>query len=193
MFGVDDSSRFNEISQLVDKMTDLEVSHERYRNCKPRPIPQCLDELRKSTESATSCKFNFCLVNYYAYGADSIAFHSDDERFLGPYPAIASFSLGAPRHFLMKHKPSPPDQSGPTPNVEVLTLPLETGDMVLMRGTTQSKWLHLIPKRSGKNKPSGGRINITFRNALAKGGTENYYKYNVGSGPVYRWNKNVER
>jgi alkylated DNA repair dioxygenase AlkB len=25
--------------------------------------------------------YNFCLVNYYASGDDSIAFHSDDERF----------------------------------------------------------------------------------------------------------------
>jgi hypothetical protein len=61
--------------------------------------------------------------------------------------------------------------------------------MVLMRGSTQSKWLHSIPKRTGKNGEDGGRINITFRKAVVKGGTENYYNYNVGCGPVYRWNK----
>ena len=31
------------------------------------------------------------------------------------------------------------------------------------------------------------RINITFRKALVRAGTENYYQYNVGTGGVYRW------
>ncbi|TRX97666.1 hypothetical protein FHL15_001421 [Xylaria flabelliformis] len=157
----------------------------------PRPIPHCLDVLRKSTEAATGCQFNFCLVNYYASGADSISFHSDDERFLGPLPAIASFSLGASRDFLMKHKPpksEPGEAKSNGTSKPPLKLPLVTGDMVLMRGRTQANWLHSIPKRSGRNEWDGGRINITFRKALVKGGTENYYQYNVGSGPVYKWN-----
>ncbi|KAI8952122.1 DNA repair family protein [Xylaria longipes] len=162
----------------------------------PRPIPHCLDVLRRSTEAATGCQFNFCLVNYYASGADSISFHSDDERFLGPLPAIASFSLGTSRDFLMKHKPP---KSGPGEakingtSKPPLKLPLVTGDMVLMRGRTQANWLHSIPKRSGKNERDGGRINITFRRALVRGGTENYYQYNVGSGPVYKWNDATKR
>ncbi|KAI0102897.1 DNA repair family protein [Nemania sp. FL0031] len=157
----------------------------------PRPIPHCLDVLRKSTEAATGCCFNFCLVNYYASGADSISFHSDDERFLGAFPAIASFSLGARRDFVMKHKP-PKSETGKADNNDLskgtLKLPLGSGDMVLMRGKTQANWLHSIPKRGGKNEWDGGRINITFRRALVRGGTENYYQYNVGSGPVYKWN-----
>lgn len=159
----------------------------------PRPIPRCLDVLRRSTEAATGCQFNFCLVNYYASGADSISFHSDDERFLGALPAIASFSLGARRDFLMKHKP-PKSEPGEANHDDTsaangaLKLPLGSGEMVLMRGRTQANWLHSIPKRSGKNEWDGGRINITFRRALVRGGTENYYQYNVGSGPVYKWN-----
>lgn len=58
--------------------------------------------------------------------------------------------------------------------------------MILMRGRTQANWLHSIPKRKGKES-EGGRINITFRKAMVKGGTENYYCYNVGSGAVFRW------
>lgn len=158
----------------------------------PRPIPRCLDLLRTSTEAATGCQFNFCLVNYYASGADSISFHSDDERFLGALPAIASFSLGARRDFLMKHKPPRSEPGGANHDTGAangaLKLPLGSGDMVLMRGRTQANWLHSIPKRSGKNEWDGGRINITFRRALVRGGTENYYQYNVGSGPVYKWN-----
>ncbi|KAI1118931.1 hypothetical protein F5Y14DRAFT_446738 [Nemania sp. NC0429] len=157
----------------------------------PRPIPRCLDALRISAEAATGCRFNFCLVNYYASGADSISYHSDDERFLGALPAIASFSLGARRDFLMKHKPAESEPGGPKRDTGAsngaLKLPLGSGDMVLMRGRTQANWLHSIPKRSGKNEWDGGRINITFRRALARGGTENYYQYNVGNGPVYKW------
>ncbi|KAI3342691.1 DNA repair family protein [Ustulina deusta] len=157
----------------------------------PRPIPHCLDVIRRSTEAATGCQFNFCLVNYYASGADSISFHSDDERFLGLLPAIASFSLGAQRDFLMKQKP-PKSESGDASSNSTskgsLKLPLRNGDMVLMRGRTQANWQHSIPKRSGQNEWDGGRINITFRRALVRGGTENYYQYNVGSGPVYKWN-----
>lgn len=56
-----------------------------------------------------------------------------------------------------------------------------------MRGATQANWLHSIPKRTGKNAEDGGRINITFRRAVVRAGTDNYYTYNVGNGPVYKW------
>jgi alkylated DNA repair dioxygenase AlkB len=125
------------------------------------------------------------LVNYYASGADSISYHSDDERFLGVDPAIASFSLGAKRDFMLKHKPAPPGQEQKA--TKPIKLALASGDMILMRGKTQSNWLHSIPKRTGKNAEDGGRINITFRRAMVKGGTENYYNYNVGTGPAHRW------
>ncbi|KAF4819658.1 DNA oxidative demethylase ALKBH2 [Colletotrichum siamense] len=192
VFGLDDTARFDEDGSVVDIKSGFKVEDKRYERYLPRPIPKCLDDLRRSTEAATDCKFNFCLVNYYASGTDSISFHSDDERFLGPDPAIASFSLGARRDFLMKHKPIPPDPENPDkPAPKQLKLPLGSGDMILMRGRTQSNWLHSIPKRTGKNAEDGGRINITFRRAMVKDGTENYYNYNVGTGPVYRWDKTM--
>jgi alkylated DNA repair dioxygenase AlkB len=177
VFGVDETSRFNENGGVVDAKTGEPLRKDKgYSRYPPRPIPNCLDELRVSTEAATGCKFNFCLVNYYASGLDSISYHSDDERFLGPNPAIASFSLGAKRDFLMKHKPvAPNDNASPPPEMKPIKLPLASGDMILMKGKTQGNWLHSIPKRTGKNAEDGGRINITFRRALAKGGTDNYY------------------
>lgn len=88
----------------------------------------------------------------------------------------------------MKHKPIPPNDNAPLPpETKPIKLPLASGDMILMRGRTQANWLHSIPKRTGKNADDGGRINITFRRAMIKGGTENYYNYNVGTGPVYKW------
>ncbi|PHH78774.1 hypothetical protein CDD82_2869 [Ophiocordyceps australis] len=197
VFGLDETSYFDQDGSVIDKETAIGAVDKCYARYPPRPIPQCLDSLRTSTEAATGCSFNFCLVNYYASGADSISFHSDDERFLGKDPAIASFSLGARRDFLLKHKPPPAGSntslaSDATAKAKPLKLALASGDMIVMRGKTQSNWLHSIPKRGGKNEQDGGRINITFRRALIKEGTENYYNYNVGTGPVYRWD-NVSR
>lgn len=141
----------------------------------PRPIPWVLDQLRKRVERATGSTFNFVLVNYYSEGKDSISWHSDDEslrlrslalsnlrldseltralcdRFLGPLPCIASLSLGGTRDFAMKHKE---DKSLPTEKWS-----LESGDMIVMRGTSQSRWLHSIPKRA----KASGRINASPR------------------------------
>ena len=187
VFGIDDSSHFVDgASRIVQSGNgDKPVPKDRYR-CNPRPIPECLDLLRRVTEANTNTQFNFCLVNYYASGDDSISFHSDDERFLGPEPAIASFSLGARRDFLMKHKRAKPGEA----EVAAATIkyPLSSGDMVLMRGQTQSNWLHSIPKRKG-DEASRGRINITFRRAMIPAGTENYYRYNVGDGCPHKWDK----
>lgn len=193
VFGLDDTSRFDEEGHVVDAKTGKVIKGDNnYSKYPPRPIPKCLDALKKSTEAATGCKFNFCLVNYYASGSDSISYHSDDERFLGNLPAIASFSLGAKRDFLLKHKPiAPNDNTPPPPETKPIKLPLASGDMILMKGDTQANWLHSIPKRTGKNAEDGGRINITFRRAMVKGGTENYYNYNVGTGPVYKWDNTM--
>ncbi|KAH9844658.1 DNA repair family protein [Teratosphaeria destructans] len=185
VFGLDETSRFGpDDQQVVDAKTGEPVPRDAYK-CEPRPIPQCLDHLRTLTEGATGERFNFCLVNYYATGNDSISYHSDDERFLGNLPAIASFTLGAKRDFLLKHKPTPDNHPSET---KPMKLPLASGDMVLMRGLTQSRWLHSIPKRKGGDADRG-RINITFRRAMVRGGTENYYRYNVGDGGVYKWDE----
>ena len=182
VFGLDETARFNEDGIIVDANSAKLLPSATYK-CRPRPIPECLDVLRKLTENATGCRFNFALVNYYASGNDSISYHSDDERFLGAEPSIASFSLGARRDFLLRHKPTPFKHESES---KPLKLPLASGDMILMRGRTQSNWLHSIPKRKG-GESDRGRINITFRRAMVKGGTENYYRYNVGDGEVFKW------
>jgi hypothetical protein len=184
VFGVDESARFSEDGELLDAKTRVPLPKGSYR-CDPRPLPSCLESLRKSAAATTGEEFNFCLVNYYASGDDSISYHSDDEQFLGPDPAIASFSLGTTRDFLMKHKPTP---GSPQAKEKPLKFALGPGDMVLMRGKTQSCWLHSIPKRALGGVESG-RINITLRKAMDKRGTENYYRYNVGDGRPFRWSE----
>ena len=81
VFGVDESSRFKN-GELTQAISGNPLAKDTYK-CHPRPLPECLDVLRELTENATGCRFNFCLVNYYASGNDSISYHSDDERFLG--------------------------------------------------------------------------------------------------------------
>jgi alkylated DNA repair dioxygenase AlkB len=96
VFGLDETSRFTSDPSSIVEASDScpPVPRTKYK-CQPRPIPECLDFLRHVTEAAAGTKYNFCLVGYYATGADSISFHSDDESFLGPGPVIASFSLGS--------------------------------------------------------------------------------------------------
>lgn len=231
VFGLDANAKFSPGTSenpdvagtsILDAKTGKPLPEATY-TCRPQPIPECLDLLRRLVEAFTGSEYNFVLVNYYASGQDSISYHSDDEKFLGHEPAIASLSLGATRDFLMRHKPLARDArkdatagiSGNRGTVggkkgagkvdaenEELTeedlavreahknplkLPMAGGDMVLMRGRSQSHWLHSVPKRAGKGGGEQGRINITFRKALVKGGTENYYQYNVGRGPPMRW------
>lgn len=130
-------------------------------------------------EQVTNAQYNFCLVNYYADGRDSISYHSDGERFLGPNPCIASLSLGGSRDFVLRHV------DYKARDIPVQKFTLISGDMVVMRGTTQHKWQHSIPKRARAD----GRINITFRKGITLYSTENYLTYNVGTGPMYRWRR----
>ena len=190
VFGVDATSVFSHAHNLLDARSQKPVPKDRYPTCRPRPLPPALAELRALVEACTDATYNFCLVNYYAGGNDSISWHSDDEGFLGPEPVIASLSLGARRDFCLKHKPlaktaNAAAATGHVAERQVIKTALGSGDMVLMRGRTQGCWLHSVPKRKG-GEAERGRINITFRKALIPAGTENYYRYNVGTGGVYR-------
>jgi alkylated DNA repair dioxygenase AlkB len=60
-------------------------------------------------------------------------------RDLSADPSIASLSLGGERDFYLKSK---------LDGTLVEKYVLQSGDMVLMQGETQSKWLHAIPKRT---------------------------------------------
>lgn len=196
VFGVDGTGGFRrgfrggeegdvDEQRLVNSTSGKEVEKGRYR-IPPRPIPGCLNLLKTVTERVTGEKFNICLVNYYKDGGDGISYHSDDEAFLGREPVIASFSLGARRDFLLKHKPRRNGEGKEVAVGDVVKLVLGSGDMVLMRGKTQSCWMHSIPKRKGE-QAGRGRINITFRRAMVRAGTDNYYRYNVGEGGVFVW------
>jgi len=109
-----------------------------------------LVQLKKFVEIKTGISFNSCLLNLYHSGDEGVGWHSDDEKSLGLNTIIASLSLGAERKFYLRHKKTK----------ETISLFLEEGSLLLMKGETQSKWQHSVPKMKKVIHP---RINLTFR------------------------------
>jgi alkylated DNA repair dioxygenase AlkB len=106
--------------------------------------------LRHSVEERVNTRFNSCLLNLYHDGSEGMGWHSDDEKSLGRNTVIASLSLGAERKFSFRHK-----RSGAS-----LSLFLEEGSLLVMRGATQTWWQHCVPK---VRWVAGPRVNLTFR------------------------------
>lgn len=116
----------------------------------PAPFTPLLETLRDAVQAATGHSFNSVLLNYYRNERDSMGMHSDDEAELGPQPAIASLSFGAPRTFILRHKVTK----------KTVRVALTDGSLLLMAGETQKRWLHGINKMT---RPLHARINLTFR------------------------------
>jgi alkylated DNA repair dioxygenase AlkB len=110
-------------------------------------------ELKTITEKMTGAIYNSCLLNLYHTGDEGMAWHSDDEKSLGKNATIASFSFGAERNFLFKHKNSK----------QRLSILLENGSLLVMKDATQTHWWHRLPKSAKVKYP---RVNLTFRTML---------------------------
>lgn len=129
--------------------TDFEYT---YSNTTKRALPWTpeLLALKKIIEKETAETFNSCLLNLYHNGEEGMAWHSDAEKDLKKNGAIGSVSLGAERKFAFKHKETK----------ETVSLTLDHGSLLVMKGPTQTNWLHRLPPTTRINKP---RINLTFR------------------------------
>jgi alkylated DNA repair dioxygenase AlkB len=114
------------------------------------PWTKELLELKLLIEQHTGETFNSCLLNLYHNGEEGMAWHSDAEKDLKKNGAIASFSFGAERKFAFKHKESK----------ETISLVLEHASLLIMKGLTQSHWLHRLPPTKLISRP---RVNLTFR------------------------------
>lgn len=111
--------------------------------------PALLD-LKFLVEERTKTQYNSCLLNLYHSGDEGMGWHSDDEKELTKNESIASLSLGAERKFLLKHKV----------DKQLISVFLENGSLLEMKGTTQTNWLHRLPPTKKVKTP---RINLTFR------------------------------
>ena len=107
-------------------------------------------EIKRRIESVSDYSFNSVLLNRYRNGSDGVSWHADNEPELGRNPVIGSVSFGAARPFQLKHKTLDAKRE----------ITLENGSYLLMKGTTQHRWLHQIPK---SKRVLGERINLTFR------------------------------
>lgn len=118
-----------------------------------QPWSAVLLEIRELVQRLTGASYNSCLLNLYHGGAEGMGWHSDDEGSIVAESSIASLSFGAERKFSFKHKQSK----------ETVSMVLENGSLLDMRGGTQKNWLHQLPKTT---RVSEARINLTFRRML---------------------------
>lgn len=130
---------------------DLPFSYT-YSNITKQALPWTREllELKNISEKLTAATYNSCLLNLYHTGEEGMAWHSDDEKTLGHHSAIASMSFGATRKFSFKHKQAK----------ETVSLQLEPGSLLVMKGATQINWLHRLPPTKKVTQP---RVNLTFR------------------------------
>ena len=113
------------------------------------PWTKELLELKEIIENKTGEKFNSCLLNLYHNGDEGMAWHSDGEKDLKKNGAVGSLSFGAERKFSFKHKKTK----------QTVSVYLEKGSLLVMKGTTQINWLHRLPPTKKVKNP---RINLTF-------------------------------
>ena len=134
-----------------------------------RPWIPVLLELQELLQKRTGYNPNFVLVNHYRTGSDCIGWHADDERDLGNTPDILSISLGVERDFQFRHRDAFPRARRPAlrPDLKTITVPLQSGSLLIMRDPTNKNWKHQLPRRGGKQaKEIGGRLNLTWRRIL---------------------------
>lgn len=111
------------------------------------PWTPALLEIKEKIETVAG-HYNYCLLNRYRSGQDSMGMHADDEPEMGP--VIGSLSLGATRIFRIRHNSTK----------ETRNFLVNHGSLIIMAGTMQQFWKHEIPKTK---KNVGERINLTFR------------------------------
>ena len=107
--------------------------------------------LKSKLEDLCGIRFNSALLNLYRHGNDSMGWHRDNEKELGPNPVIASLSLGAVREFQMRRYHDKGDKR---------KLMLEPGSLLIMSEQSQTYYEHQLPKMK---QVVDTRINITFR------------------------------
>ena len=121
----------------------------------PRPWTDALLEVRAVAERLTGHAYDSVLLNLYRDGRDAMGWHADDERELGPEPAIASVSFGATRRFRLRHRRG----------LAATAVELAHGSLLSMAGPTQRHYVHAVPRTA---RAVGERVNLTFRRLLGR-------------------------
>ena len=120
----------------------------------PEPHP-VLGEARHALTQRYAEPFDSIGFNLYRDGRDSVAWHSDRERFAHEDPVVVIVSTGAARPFRVR-----PRAGGGRSR----TWQLGHGDLLVMGGACQHDWQHCVPKLA---HTTGPRLSIMFRHHLA--------------------------
>ncbi|KAG8736863.1 hypothetical protein FRC12_017407 [Ceratobasidium sp. 428] len=114
---------------------------------------------------------NVAAANCYRGAKEGVGYHSDQMTYLGPYPTIASLSLGTTREFRLREVV--PKQELEQRQARTYIVPLPHNSLVIMHPPCQERFKHTIPSQQAIDlfrppfppdaEPSNARINITFR------------------------------
>jgi len=135
---------------MYDREVDVPRLHASFTE---RPFPPVLDEMRARVEPRIGVTIDRIGLNLYRDERDSVAWHNDRIAELGERPAIALVSLGATRRMLLRTKPAAPQKRS-------LSIDLEPGSLLVMRGSSQLFWDHAVPK---ERRRLGPRISVVMR------------------------------
>lgn len=126
-----------------------------YSNVSKTALPWtgALLNIKNTVEQLSGETFNSCLLNLYHDGRDAMSWHCDNEPELKKNGAIASLSFGAERKFCFKHRRTK----------ETVSLLLQHGSLLVMKGEIQVHWLHRLPPSVTIKVP---RVNMTFRTII---------------------------
>lgn len=114
-------------------------------------------EIKEKIQNHIEENFNAVLVNHYCDGEAGMGWHADKEKELGSNPTIASISFGQSRRFAFRHRRDVVGLKNPPRLVEYT---LNSGDLLIMKGTTQQFFEHsLIKDKSATDT----RVNLTYR------------------------------
>jgi len=141
--------------KMYDHFVDVPREQAWYGDDRERPFTPELLTARNELQTFTGADFVYVLLNRYRDGRDSVAWHNDREVHGVAHPVIASLTLGATRAFDLRPK---------TARGDILSIDLDQGDLLVMRGATQTHWEHRIRKDP---RIHGERINLTFRQQTA--------------------------
>ncbi len=137
--------------KMYDRFVDVPREQAWFGDDRELPFTPPLGAVRRELEALLATPFSHVLLNRYRDGNDSVAWHNDREAARMARPVIASLTLGATRDFDLRPKAAPK---------AVISIELDHGDLIVMRGDTQTNYDHRVRKDP---RITSERINLTFR------------------------------
>ncbi|KAI0636812.1 hypothetical protein C8Q77DRAFT_1094746 [Trametes polyzona] len=126
-----------EACQIVEKVVNAEMRKRRRFPLEWGGYPA------EDGEEPLLWRANVAASNCYAGGKESLGFHSDQLTCLGPYPTIASMSLGVGRIFRLREV-VPLDERDKRA-ARTYNIPLRHNSLVIMHASTQEVYKHAVP------------------------------------------------